>query len=97
MSDLNRTLFMTAADLAGEADCTTERVEELARAGIIPGLKWGRSWRFVRADAPGFLAEIARAEAEERRSKRHQPTTAAPVKRPRRAAPPALPFVRPAA
>lgn len=82
---------MTAAELAAEADCTAERVEELARVGIIPGLKWGRSWRFVRADAPSFLAEIARAEAEERRSKRHAPE---PVKPQRRRAPPSLPIVR---
>jgi hypothetical protein len=90
-------LFMTAAELATEADCTTERVEELARAGVIPGIKWGRSWRFVRADAPNFLAEIARAEAEERRAKREpKPQGATPINRPRRAVPPALPSVRPA-
>lgn len=85
-------LFMTAAELAAEADCTTDRVEELARAGIVPGLKWGRSWRFVRADAPSFLAEIARAEAEERRGRREAPQT---VKPPRRRAPPSLAFAAP--
>lgn len=85
------TLFMTAAELAQEADCTPERVEELARAGIVPGIKWGRSWRFVRADAPSFLAEIARAEAEERRSKKQAPPE--PVK-PRRRPPPSLAFAR---
>ena len=86
-------LFMTAAELAAEADCTQERVEELARVGVIPGLKWGRSWRFVRADAPSFLAEIARAEAEERRSQRK--SKASPVKPSRRGVPPALAFPRP--
>lgn len=85
-------LFMTAAELAAEADCTEARIEELARLGIIPGLKWGRSWRFVRADAPAFLAEIARQEAEQRRAKR-QPPAPPPVK-PRRRAPPSLAFVR---
>lgn len=84
-------LFMTAAELASEADCTPERVEELARAGIIPGLKWGRSWRFVRADAPRFLAEIAQQEAEQRRSKK---VAAPPLRTSRRGAPPALPVVR---
>lgn len=87
-------LFMTAAELAAEADCTTERVEELARAGIIPGIKWGRSWRFVRADAPSFLAEIARAEAEERRSKRQAPTPRDELKPRRRRSPPSLPVAR---
>jgi hypothetical protein len=85
-------LFMTAAELAAEADCTQERVEELARLGIVPGLKWGRSWRFVRADAPRFLAEIARQEAEQRRSRKH--SSPDPVKQPRRRAPPSLPVVR---
>jgi hypothetical protein len=85
---MSSTLFMTAAELAAEADCTEERVEELARAGIIPGLKWGRSWRFVRADAPSFLAQIAREEAEQRRSRREAKPD--PVKRQRRAAPPSL-------
>lgn len=89
---MSHSLFMTAAELATEADCTTGRVEELARAGIIPGLKWGRSWRFVRADAPRFLAEIAQQEAAERRSK-SRATPAAPLK-PRRAAPPSLAFSR---
>lgn len=88
-------LFMTAAELAGEADCTVERVEELARAGIIPGLKWGRSWRFVRADAPSFLAEIARQEAEERRSRRQTPPARDELTpRRRRRAPPSLPVAR---
>lgn len=86
-------LFMTADELASEADCTPERIEELARVGIIPGLKWGRSWRFVRADAPSFLADIARQEAEERRSKKHV-EQARPVKQ-RRHTPPVLGVVRP--
>lgn len=90
MSSTAESLFMTAAELAQEADCTDERVEELARAGIIPGIKWGRSWRFVRADAPMFLAEIARQDAAERRARK---TTPPPIK-PRRRQPPALPVAR---
>lgn len=74
--------------------CTVLQVEELARTGEIPGLKIGRPWRFVRADLLTYLAEKARAEAEERRSRRH--VKAEPVKQGRRASPPALPFVRPA-
>lgn len=73
--------------------CTPEQVEELARAGEIPGLKLGRSWLFVRADLLLFLAEKAREEAQQRRAKR-QPAApiqqAAPTK-PRRRQPPALP------
>lgn len=50
--------------------CTADQVEELARAGEIPGLKFGRSWIFMRADLLVFLAEKARAEALARRTKR---------------------------
>lgn len=71
--------------------CTALQVEELARAGDIPGLKIGRSWRFVRADLLTYLAEKARAEAEERRSRRAAPPE--PVKPQRRGAPPSLAFV----
>jgi len=70
--------------------CTPEQVEELARAGEIPGLKFGRPWLFVRADLLAYLAEKARAEAQERRSKR-QPNAPTPMAKPRRRAPPALP------
>lgn len=71
--------------------CTPEQVEELARTGEIPGFKIGRPWRFVRADLLAYLAEKARAEAEERRSKRQAPE---PLKPQRRRDPPSLPVVR---
>jgi excisionase family DNA binding protein len=72
-----------------------EQVEELARAGDIPGLKIGRSWRFVRADLLAYLAEKARAEAEERRAARAKRDGAPdPVKPSRRREPPSLAFVR---
>lgn len=84
-------------ECAALLDCTPEHVEELARTGEIPGLKMGRRWRFVRADLLAYLAEKARAEAQERRAKRaptqEQP---GPPPRPRRRSPPALSFVRPA-
>lgn len=79
-------------DCAQMLGCTALQVEDLARSGDIPGLKIGRSWRFVRADLLAYLAEKARAEAEERRSRRHtQPTAVRPL---RRRAPPALPVLR---
>lgn len=78
------------AELLG---CSAAQVDELARTGEIPGLKIGRSWRFVRADLLAYLAEKARAEQEQRRSRAGTPTE--PVK-PRRRAPPALSWVRPA-
>jgi excisionase family DNA binding protein len=74
--------------------CTPEQVEELARAGEIPGFKIGRPWRFVRSDLLAYLAEKARADAEQRRSRRvRRETIPEPVK-PRRREPPSLAFVR---
>ena len=69
--------------------CTSEQIEELARAGEIPGLKLGRSWLFVRADLLAYLAEKARLEAQERRAKR-QPGVRQLTTKPRRRQPPAL-------
>ncbi|WP_390342301.1 helix-turn-helix domain-containing protein [Variovorax boronicumulans] len=70
--------------------CTPQQVEELARAGEIPGLKFGRPWLFVRADLLAYLAEKARAEAQERRAKR-QPNAPTPIVKPRRKVAPPLP------
>ncbi|WP_395352728.1 helix-turn-helix domain-containing protein [Variovorax sp. UC122_21] len=70
--------------------CTPQQVEELARAGEIPGLKFGRSWLFVRADLLAYLAEKARAEAQDRRAKR-QPNAPTSIVKPRRKVPPPLP------
>lgn len=69
--------------------CTVDQVEELARAGDIPGLKIGRSWLFVRPDLLVYLAEKAREEAQERRSKRQPNVT--PIVPTKRRQPPVLP------
>jgi excisionase family DNA binding protein len=73
--------------------CTPEQVEELARAGEIPGLKFGRSWLFVRDDLLAYLAERAREEAAKRRSKRSVGSMAPEPAPSRRRSPPALPIV----
>lgn len=67
--------------------CTAGQVEEMARAGELPGLKIGRAWLFVRHDLLAFLAEKARDEAQARRSKRSPSAQAPQVKSRRRAAP----------
>lgn len=72
--------------------CTADQVEELARAGEIPGLKFGRSWLFVRADLLAYLAEKARAEALERRARRQPGVKPLEIKQRRRIAP-ALPML----
>jgi excisionase family DNA binding protein len=69
--------------------CTAGQVEEMARAGDIPGLKIGRGWLFVRADLLAFLAERARAEAADRRAKRCPSPKVQSIRS--RRAPPALP------
>ena len=69
--------------------CTAGQVEEMARAGDIPGLKIGRGWLFVRADLLAFLAERARQEAADRRAKRAPQPKVQQISR--RRAPPALP------
>ncbi len=69
--------------------CTSEQVEELARAGEIPGLKFGRGWLFVRSDLLAYLAEKARREADERRAKR-QPGVTPITAKPKRRQPPPL-------
>lgn len=71
--------------------CTPEQVEELARAGEIPGVKIGRSWLFVRADLLAYLAQKAREEAAERRSRRHVAQVAPQPVASRRRRPPPLP------
>lgn len=71
--------------------CTPEQVEELARAGDLPGLKIGRSWRFVKADLLAWLAQKAREEAASRKAKR-QPI-AAPTNTTRLRRNPPLPFL----
>lgn len=80
---------MDSQECAELLRATKEQIEEMARGGDLPALKIGRSWLFVRADLLSFLAEKARAEAQERRSKR-QAGVAAPFSKPRRQPPPVL-------
>lgn len=47
--------------------CTEQRIEELTRTGELPGMKFGRSWMYVKADLLAYIADRARKEAEERR------------------------------
>ena len=76
-----------ASECAALLRCSPDQVEEMARAGDLPGLKIGRAWLFVRHDLLAFLAEKARDEAQARRSKRAPTATQAPLKSRRRAAP----------
>jgi excisionase family DNA binding protein len=80
---------MGADECAAMLRCTTDVLEDLARRGDIPGLKFGRSWVFFRLDLLAYLAEQAREEAKSRRSKRQPNVT--PVGASRRRTPPVLP------
>ncbi len=89
---------ITAEQCAELLKCTTAQVEELTRKGELPGIKFGRSWIYVKVDLLEYLAERARAEAAERRldlQKRLKQASAslAPPVKPRRKTPPALPQV----
>jgi excisionase family DNA binding protein len=54
-----------AAELLG---CTAASVEDLLRAGVLPGLKFGRSWRIPAAALDARLNELALQEAAARRT-----------------------------
>ena len=79
--------------------CTEQRVEELTRTGELPGVKFGRSWIYVKADLLAYIADRARKEAEERRqdlnARKLVPRLDTPI-RPRRQTPPPLPVPVPA-
>jgi hypothetical protein len=82
-------------DAAGAAKmmlCSEAEVESEARLGNIPGLKIGRSWLFVTADLLAFLAERARSEAMERKS-RLAPSAVVRAMKLRRRVAPALPVL----
>jgi hypothetical protein len=51
--------------------CSEAEAEQAARDGEIPGIKFGRGWVFVKHDLIAFIAEEARAQAQQRRAKKH--------------------------
>jgi hypothetical protein len=86
---------LKAGDVANMLGCALSTVEERARSGDLPGLKFGDGGWVFPASALAFrLQELALAEAEARRAPRsrkavlHPP---APVAGKRR--PPALPCI----
>ena len=97
MSEVSQLETIGPDEAAPILRCTPEQVELLARAGEIPGVKFGRNWVFVRVDLVECIRERARQEAQERREKRSPaPAGPRPVKPPRRNVPPALPQPGPA-
>lgn len=53
----SETIFLLNAEqVASLLGCTKEHVQTLAKRGIIPGTKFGRSWVFVRAQIRQYVA-----------------------------------------
>ena len=70
--------------------CSKGHIESLARNGELPALKIGDKWVFVRSDLLSYLAEQARAEAQERKEKRSPKVT--PILKAQRRGPPSLAY-----
>ncbi|MBK6471318.1 MAG: helix-turn-helix domain-containing protein [Betaproteobacteria bacterium] len=70
--------------------CEYKTVEDLARRGIIPGLKLGKSWMFLRSQVLEAARALAATEAKERVAPA-QPADAHRPKRQMKRPPPVLP------
>jgi len=97
--------ILQVADLTEIFGCTDQQVEKLAREGVLPGLRIGRSWTFPTEALLAALNAKALADAESRRAGRpvdepppkpanidyhHLAAVSAPVKRGRRQPPPEI-------
>lgn len=79
---------MNKDEVAEILDCEPVTVEEKARTGELPGVKFGRSWIFPRT----ALLECLHAKALENTKPRTQPQPVAKaVKNPFKRSPPQLP------
>lgn len=61
--------LLSVEAVASALDCADTTVEEHARTGQLPGIKLGRSWVFPRAALLQSLCEMARHQAEGRKTK----------------------------
>ena len=66
-------------DAAALLGCTAESVEDLLRAGVLPGVKFGRGWRIPAGALDARLNELALQEAEQRRGQAAITSASAPV------------------
>lgn len=69
----------TSETAAAALGCTTERIEELARAGDLAGTKVGTGWLFLDEHILEFVRDRAIKEATERKARRVPSTPAMPV------------------
>lgn len=60
--------MMSSEEVATYLDCETKTVEEAARTGRLPGVKFGRSWRFPLSALLEALHEEAMETAKKNRT-----------------------------
>jgi excisionase family DNA binding protein len=78
---------MSKAEVASILDCEPDTVEEKARTGELPAVKFGRSWIFPRT----ALLECLHKQALENTKPKASAAPKAIAKKTARRAPPALP------
>ena len=84
--------LLSVEAVASALDCADTTVEEHVRTGHLPGIKLGRSWVFPRTALLQSLSEMARNQAEGRKTKPIAPARGIAVTRPgRRQSAPQLP------
>lgn len=84
--------LLSVEAVASALDCADTTVEEHARTGHLPGIKLGRSWVFPRAALLQSLCDMARHQAEGRKTKPAAQVRGIAATRPsRRQSAPALP------
>lgn len=81
---------MTKDEVALILDCESGTVEEKARTGELPAVKFGRSWIFPRT---ALLECLHKRALENTQPKARPPPMARQVKVPARRQPPALPML----
>lgn len=80
--------ILNAAEVAEMLDCDERTVQEKARTGELPAVKFGRSWRFPRVALLQVLNDMALCNKQTRTD-----SAAVMVKARRRKLPPTLPDI----
>lgn len=72
----------TASQVAELLGCATTTVEEMARAGQLPGVKPGGAWVFPAGALAAGLDELARRQAAERAQRQAPAAVSRPLDQP---------------
>ena len=65
---------LDATDVSALLKAEPETILQLARRGILPGARIGKSWVFLRDDVLGFLRSQIAEETAERRERARMPS-----------------------